>query len=383
MTFGSAIALATERIVEPIEGMHRAIARRWFAPFGSGAKPVRVVHDAISSVVYGSVRSGGTAVGIALDVGKPVDRATADSVQALVNGLWGDSLGRHEDRLRISMGIRDQQGSPVAIDPDLTVAFPGASGSLVVLVHGLCETEQCWQGTGAKRGLGSAIADHPALTPVSIRYNTGLRVSVNGSRLSSLLEEVHAAWPVPVQSVALVGSSMGGLVVRSALASGRAAGHSWIEDVVDVVTVGSPHRGTPLEKAVNVMAWGLGIAPETRPLADFLNTRSVGIKDLRFGAVADEDWKGIDPDALMTDTVGDHFLPRDVRHHFVAGAITADPRHPVGVVMGDLVVRAASGIGAPRLDPTSAVVIGDVSHFALLREPVVIDFVMGWLGRSI
>ena len=382
MSAGSIIALATERIVEPVEGMHRAITGRWFGVLGTGGDSVRPIHDAVSNVAYGSVRIGGSVAGMLLDHGSTFESSAVDSAQAIVNGLWGDALGRHEDRLGISMDIRDRDGSEVAAGSELSAAFPAATGRLVVLVHGLVKTEQCWHGTDTDPGLAQSIEGHPDLTVVSIRYNTGLRVSTNGSQLASLLEELNANWPVPVRSIALVGHSMGGLVIRSACAEARAAGHEWIDEVADIVTLGSPHRGAPLEKFVNVVAWGLGLAPETRPLADFLNARSVGIKDLRFGAIAEEDWRDTDPDALLRDTVGDHNLVPDVNHHFVAGVITSDPGHPVGVAMGDLMVRTASSTGEHRLEPTNVAVVGGVNHFDLLHDPRVVDSVMAWITPS-
>jgi pimeloyl-ACP methyl ester carboxylesterase len=244
------------------------------------------------------------------------------------------------------------------------------------------ETERCWLGADGEPGLKGALEISPEVTPLAIRYNTGRRVSDNGSQLASLLEEVHACWPVPVESVALVGHSMGGLVIRSACSAARAAGQRWIDDVSDVVTLGTPHRGAPLEKGTNVVAWGLGLAAETRPLADALNNRSAGIKDLRFGAIAEDDWGGVDPDALLRNSVEDHPLPPDIDHHFVAGVMTSDPNHPVGVVMGDLVVRAASGTGGPHLDPTNVVVLGGLRHFEVLGDPAVIDRVMGWIALA-
>lgn len=379
---GSALAFATERLVAPIEGMHRVIAGRWFGPLGAVGAPVRKVHDAISSAAYASVRLGGAGVGIGLDVGATFESDTTESVQAFVNGLWGDALGRRADRIGIPMSIRNRSGAPVTIGPELTAAFPAATGRLVVLVHGLVETERCWLGTETEPGLAEALEDHADLTPVPIRYNSGLRVSDNGSRLASLLEETRSEWPVPVQSIALVGHSLGGLVVRSALEAGRTAGHRWVDDVYDVVTVGAPHQGSPLEKLANVAAFGLAVVPETRPLADFVNGRSVGIKDLRFGAIVEDDWKGIDPDALLRDTVGDRRLPSGISHHFVAGVVTSNPAHPVGVAVGDLVVRAASGTGGRRLEPTNAAVVGGKNHFHLVRTPAVVERVMGWLSGS-
>jgi len=377
---GAALAFAAERVVLPIEAMHQVIARRWFGPLGALGSPVRRVHDAVATVAYNSVRLSADAVGSGMDGRISIESNTADSVHAFVNGLWGDDLGRRGDRLEITMAVRDRDGAPVPIGPDLVTAFPGATGCLVILVHGLVETERCWTATETQPGLAEELESHVGTTPVPIRYNSGLRVSENGTRLASLLEEVHSAWPVPVQSVALVGHSMGGLVVRSACEAARVAGHRWIDDVGDVVTVGAPHQGSPLEKLANVAASGLRVAPETRPLADFVDRRSVGIKDLRYGAIIEDDWNGIDPDALLDNTVGDHTLPPNIDHHFVAAVVTSDPAHPVGVAVGDLVVRAASGGGGRHLEPSNVVVVGGKNHFDLIHDPEVIDSVLSWIA---
>lgn len=372
MSLGSAVSLAAERIVKPVEGMHRAIAKPWFAAVGVLGKPVHVAHEAISRVVYGSIRVGAAAVGIGLDVRTSADPSAAGGVRAFVNGLWGDKLGRHEPRLGTPMSVCDQRGSPIPLGTELASAFPAATGHLVVLVHGLIKTERCWYGTDTRPGLIQPLEGHPALTPVAVRYNTGLAVATNGARLASLLEEVRNGWPQPVQSIALVGHSMGGLVIRSACAAALSAGHGWIEAVSDVVTIGSPHGGAPLEKFVNAATSGLRVVPQTRPLADFLDTRSRGIKDLRAGRI------GYAADVEPSEAT----RSSDVRHHFVAGVITSNPAHPIGAVVGDLMVRPASSTGAPTLEPTSVVVVGGVSHFGLLNEPAVIQHVMGWLEPS-
>ena len=380
MTLGSTLALVTDRIVAPVQGMHRAISRRWFNALGGVAKPVQQIHDSVSDLVYGSIRVAASTLGLGIDAGERDETPRDAALQAFANGFWGDDLGTYEDRLSIAMGIRDAQGASVPPDSGLADTFPAATGNLVVLVHGLIETERCWQGTDTSPGLADTISHHAELTPVAIRYNTGLRVSDNGHQLASLIESACRHWPVPVTSIALVGNSMGGLVVRSACASGREAGHGWIDLVRDVVTLGSPHHGTPLEKLANVASWGLNIARETRPLADFLNRRSAGIKDLRFGAIVDEDWNHLDPDALLRNGVGDHTLPAEIDHHFVGAVITSNPSHPVGFVMGDLLVRVPSSTAEPRLDPTSTVVVGGLRHTDLPSEPAVIEQIMRWLN---
>lgn len=372
MSVGGIFTLAAERIIKPVEGMHWAIAAPWFRALGSFGKPIRVAHDVVSRVVYGSIRIGAGVVGLGLDTRRAPDSSSVDPAQAFINGLWGDALGRHEPRLGTSMGIRDPLGASIQPGPELTEAFPTATDRLVVLVHGLTKTERCWNDTDARPGLIRSVEEHPALTPVAIRYNTGRAVAANGTQLASLLEEVHADWPQPVQSIALVGHSMGGLVIRGACAAALNAGHRWIGDVSDVITIGSPHGGAPLEKFVNAAAWGLNVAPQTRPLADFLNTRSQGIKDLRAGSFAHAS-----EEELMEADQPDH-----VRHHFIAGVITSNPTHPIGGMVGDLMVRPASSTRAPRLEPTTVVVLGGVSHFDLLHEPAVIDQVMEWLAPA-
>lgn len=376
LTLGSALSLLTERVVQPIEGMHRAISHRWFAQMGPIAKPVRGAHDATASVVYGSIRVVASAVGTVLDATLALEAHTNETIQAWTTGLWGDQLGRHQNRLGVTMGFRDRDGTPVASGTDVGAA----TGHLIVLVHGLMATERCWGGDDSNPGVLHALVDHDALTPLTIRYNTGLRISDNGSQMSMMLEGLVASWPVDVESIALVGHSMGGLVIRSACESAQASGHDWVGYVKNIVTLSSPHNGAPLEKIVNATSWALNLTSETRPLADLLNRRSDGIKDLRFGAIGAEGSEDLDSDALVQDMLGGHPLPPGISHHFVAGVLTANPRHPIGVLMGDLMVGVGSSTGKGRLDPTNVVVLGGLRHVDMLRQPAVVDQVMRWVG---
>ncbi|GAA1810448.1 hypothetical protein [Nostocoides veronense] len=40
------------------------------------------------------------------------------------------------------------------------------------------------------------------LTPVLVRYNSGLRISDNGAALGALLADLVAGWPVPLTRIA-------------------------------------------------------------------------------------------------------------------------------------------------------------------------------------
>jgi hypothetical protein len=156
--------------------------------------------------------------------------------------------------------------------------------------------------------------------------------------------------------------------------------------VKHVITVGSPHLGSPLEKVANLVSWGLRMAPESRPLSGFLNNRSVGIKDLRYGAIHPDDWSEKDLDALLSDTVDDTADLEGVQQHFIAGVITSEPSHPMGALLGDLVVRVNSGIGRGRrrrIEAENVRVISRRRHFDLVRDPEVLEQVRRWLGAPV
>lgn len=78
-----------------------------------------------------------------------------------------------------------------------------------------------------------------------------------------------------------------------------------------------------------------------------------------------------DPDALFSDGTAPG-LPEGVDHHFIAGSVTADPGHPVGRLLGDLIVRSTSANGR-NLNPTTDMTIGDLNHFDLVRDDRVIS----------
>ncbi len=390
-----AIGLLVERITEPVEGMHNAIAARWFGLAGPMAEPAGRAYSTITAGIYQSVRIAGYAVGSAVRLAA-VARAAGSQpghlwkspasakLQATANALWGDEFARRHSPMSIEMSLRDASGERIPIDErGLEQAFPQASPRIVVMIHGLAETERSWRRTADDDDAGFAgVLAEASYTPVLVRYNSGRRVSENGSGLAALLEEVVDVWPVPVEEIALVGNSMGGLVARSATHAGHDAGHRWTDAVRHVVAIASPHLGAPLEKGVNLVAKGLSRAPESRPLGTFLDRRSAGIKDLRFGAILETDWP---PEALAGSADDRGFevsAPAGVHQHFVAGVVTADPAHPIGVLVGDLMVRVGSstGRGARRtVEAANVHVLGNRRHFDLLHDADVHHQVVEWL----
>lgn len=195
-------------------------------------------------------------------------------------------------------------------------------------------------------------------------------------------------WPVPVEEILLVGHSLGGLVNRSACHYGMEQDHPWVQRVHNVVTLGAPHLGAPLEQAAARLGVALSWTPESRPLARALAQRSVGIKDLRYGALVDEDWQGQDPDARGPDRCADIPLLENAAHYVIGATVTRDSRHPLGRVIGDLMVlypssagRSASGRKmAFELDNTRH--LGGLNHFHLLNHPRVYEVMLEWLRTA-
>jgi pimeloyl-ACP methyl ester carboxylesterase len=380
--------------VQCVEDLHRAVADRSFGSPGGSAS--RRVHDAVAGGVYGAVRGAGRLAGSAASSAaarreggaKLLSRdARGALVQSALNGFLGDRLAEQDSALAVDMTVR-ARGEDVAPTAEaLAAAFPGATGRIVVFVHGLCETETAWRLRARERGgtYADALAREHGTTAVFVRFNTGLHISENGRLLADLLERLVAGWPAAVDRLDLVGHSMGGLVGRAACHVGSQRGDRWIDAIRVTVTLGTPHHGAPLEQAVNVAGWLLRRAPESAPLASVLELRSAGIKDLRFGAICDDDWADCDPDALLDDRRVDVPLRDGARHYAVAATLTRSDRHPLARVLGDALVLTPSAHGIGRGDRRTGFAdddvrhLGGADHLALLNHAEVEALLIDWL----
>lgn len=404
---GTALGVGTDRVAQ----LHGAIATRVFgnlqARLGEAAEPVRTVHDGISRAVYTGVsmllRTGARAAGMAAAQG--VDgRAglAAPAVQPLLaalNAAHGDRLTGDLGPLALPMTLR-HNGHDLPTDRDaLAAAHPDPSGRLVLFVHGLAETDRAWHYQAAKHhgdpdtGYGELLRRDLGYAPLWLRYNTGRRISDNGSDLAALLDRLVAAWPVGVRELVLIGHSMGGLVIRSALAqAGAGADRGWAGLVSETVTLGSPHLGADLERGANRLTHLLRRVGETRWLADQLAARSAGIKDLRFGNLIEADWQGHDPDSPV-DHRTDVPLPDGPRHFVVLATLGGRPDSPTGDLLGDLLgdlfVRPRSATGDTRdhrrlAYPDEHVLrLTGLHHFDLLNHPAVYAQLHDWLTAGV
>ncbi len=229
-------------------------------------------------------------------------------------------------------------------------------------------------------------------TPALVRYGTGRAIGANGAALADLLEELVDAWPTAVTELALIGHSMGGLVVRSAIGVGHDAERGWVSRVSHTVSLGTPHLGSWLERAANRGTRLLRHLPEGEVVADVIDTRARGIKDLRYGAlddaslgpgVFDADGRG-DLDGWLPAPLDDLPLLDGAVHHLVAGRLTTSPDHPVTRTIGDLLVTPPSALGDDgrrRLTGAQVEVLElPAGHFRLLRDPAVAEHLRVWLA---
>jgi pimeloyl-ACP methyl ester carboxylesterase len=374
-------------IIGTVRDMHNAIASRVFrATRVIGGRVPESLHDAAVTSVYGAisgvlrVSSGSVRALSARGVGRPVEStAGGRRIVAAVNGLIGDELRMLDDPQAIKMAVRKEGEDVVATPFPLKQAHPGATGHLVVFVHGLCENDEGW-GTAYTERV-SAETDG---TPVVIRYNTGLHISENGQHLDALIRQLVGAWPEDVTRVTLVGHSMGGLVVRAATNFATADRQVWPHLVKDIICLGTPHTGANLEKVAHLGSRLLRFWPVSTPLSAILESRSPGITDLRHGYISRDEWEGQD----LTSQWGlDRIAAAPLAHaeyHFVGSTLGATKYHPFSAVLGDLLVHFSSASGMGRTGPVVAGAsfeyVPSAHHFALLTHPTIADWLVEWLN---
>lgn len=276
----------------------------------------------------------------------------ADAAIGALNGVAGDYLHREGNGLDLGFSLRHGDDYITADAPE-PAAFQPETRRIAVFVHGLATTEWswCWDSAAyhgdAAASFGALLQRDLGVTPLFARYNTGRHVFENGRLLARCLEQLVAAGSESFDEIILVGHSMGGLVIRSACDHASKEGHGWPRRVSRVFCLGSPHQGAPLEKLGHILTTALGALdhPGTRIPAEILRRRSAGIRDLRHGTIIDDAQAGPDPDAARDPQVRGADLLDNVAYYFVSATVTRDPAHPLGRLIGDVMVRVPSASG--------------------------------------
>jgi len=386
--------LATQGVTNIVEGVHQSVWSTMGVP--GGAEPGRT--RGITGLVYGTVRGVTKLVGKGLDTAlsglqPAIDSAEADkpetpqreAVFAALNGVMGDHLAATGNPFAIPMSLR-LRGEK--LDLRAPLQMPGATGKILLLIHGLCMTDHQWHTRSDDRVIdhGEALASALGYTPIHLRYNSGLHVSTNGRELSALLEQLVADWPTAVDELTVVAHSMGGLLIRSAHHVARGDSLRWPDRLRNIVFLGTPHHGAPLERAGNWVDRVLAGTPYTAPFAKLGQVRSAGITDLRFGHVVDEDWQGRDRFSRMPDLRQVVPLPEDVACFTVAATTAADRNAVTDRLIGDGLVPINSALGRHD-DPRRCLVFPEASlrieykttHTGLLSSVEITRQLLQWL----
>jgi pimeloyl-ACP methyl ester carboxylesterase len=382
----SAIATdATVGLIDVVEAMHATIGRRP-SPLGSARERTT---RGLTGTVYRTLRGATRAVGNGAAVGLGAlgtllpDHEPGAGLEAFVgvlNGISGDYLAERANPLAVEMRLR-RAGRPVDA---AALARTDVTRKALVLVHGLCLTDRQWSRDGHDHG--ELLARQHGYTALYLHYNSGLHISANGRELAALLEEVVDRWPVPLDEVAVIGHSMGGLVARSACHYGRLAGHGWLRRLRSMVFLGTPHHGAPLERGGNRLDLLLDLSPYSAPLTRLGRARSAGITDLRYGCLCDEDWRGHDQSRPGTDRRRPVPLPNGVRCYAVAAVLGERRGSLRDRLVGDGLVPIDSALGRhARPELTLALpashqwVASGTGHLELLSSPAVYARMSAWL----
>src|SRR6056297_1023783 len=393
-------------VTDLVEDMHHAVLR---VPGIRAVAPDRRT-GGITGLVYRSINgvTGLVGGGLNLAFGQvvpllspPVSSPTREQFLAILNGVLGDHLAASDNPLAIQSTFR-RVGRPVSLDQaSLAEAWPEASTRLLVTAHGLCMHDGEWRsGNHGKNrdeldeefgGLAESLAASYGYSTVDFHYNTGRHISDNGRDFAVMLERLVANWPVQVEQLVILSHSMGGLVARSAAHYGLEAAHAWPTRLNKIVFLGTPHHGSPVERAGHGIDRALGISRYSAPFSRLGKIRSAGITDLRHGNVIESDWydrrREHNRFANAHDTRTPARMPAHVECFAVAATLDGAPDSIRSRHFGDGLVPVPSALGRHR-NPALALpieidnrhVATETGHLGLLRCPDVARIVHAWVA---
>lgn len=383
---GEGFTQATRRVEE----MHQAISGQTYEilnqiPIVSGPSGlIGALQANITGSVYATVRTTGEALFQLAQVVEPLlplgenNLPPADlelNFRSIINGVIGDYLAATNNPLAIPMALIKEGQVVPAIRENLSQTFPNPRRNLAVFLHGLCFDERCWLAepekvaNGQQTSIPALIEDLLRSDVLFVRYNTGLTTEENGEKLNALLSELVDQWPVALDNLYLIGHSMGGLLIRWAEEKGHKTHSNWAKIHHHTICLGSPHLGAPLERVGQVVTLGLQFFDQTAALGKIAEVRSAGIKDLRYGPLA--------------QTNGQSFalpLQSSVQYYFCAANMADDPDQWLGHLIGDGLVTLNSAEFERKFPNVKSQRVGAMGHMHLLTHSDVAEQIKTWLG---
>jgi len=376
-----------------VEAMHARIARLpWSDDAARDVERTRGVTGLVYETVRGVTRLvGGSAEALlgwlapALSSADPRQppHPEREAVVSALNGILGDHLAATDNPLAIAMAFR-KGGVPLSLERmALRSRLQQQTPKLLVLLHGLCMNDLQWQ--RGEHDYAEALARELGYTPIHLHYNSGLSISTNGRILAPLMEKLYDAWPMPIERLVMLGHSMGGLVARSAIHHGQLVQRGrlrWPTRVDDLVCLGTPHLGAPLERAGHSIDLLLGGAPYAAPLARLGKIRSAGINDLRLGNVVSG--PASDDGSYRCAQVS---LPEATRCFAIAASLGPRGESLKSRLLGDGLVPVSSALGhhdepgrGLAFEPERQAIVHETNHLDLLSSGEVYTLLRQWLA---
>ncbi len=301
--------------------------------------------------------------------------------RAILNGVMGDYLHEQSNPLAIGMGF---QAAGQRVEPGRNWGHPESqlTSRLVILLHGLTNLETVWDfpyTDSAGDNYGLRLQREHSFTPFYLRYNSGLPVIKNGEAFARQLTDLVEHYPVEIDEIVLVGFSMGGLLMRSAQSYAEAEGHRWLEHLTDCFYLGTPHEGSPVERAGHYASWILRRTPleYISHWADWADFRSRGIQDLRHGLAQHKF----------------DFYP-GCRHSFISGSIKSDSAlesasgsgrvlsRLLNRMLGDSMVQTSSAYPQSAPPESRFAHLDGVRHVPLANSNRVYQQLESWIGED-
>jgi pimeloyl-ACP methyl ester carboxylesterase len=309
-----------------------------------------------------------------------------ENTLAVLNGVLGDYLARTDNGLATEIEVFGSTSGhrPLPLERGTWQSAVGATpAKVLVLAHGLMCTESVWRMPDGS-DYGTRLAADFGYLPLYVRYNTGLPIAESGEHLDRVLGRLVASYPRPIEEIAFIGHSMGGLIMRSAChaaclgddpsgSAGPVPTSAWLPKVHRAIYIGTPHLGSPLERVGRVVTKILRAVPDpyTRLVAEIADLRSRGIKDLGDG---------------LHDTHHPIPLLPEIEHYLVAASLSDDPW--LASLFGDSLVPVASATNGAHhpmgaaLPPDHVKVMPGASHMAIAHDPAVYEHIKTWCGGT-
>ena len=280
-----------------------------------------------------------------------------------INGLLGDKFGAGSLVPEIPMTFRE--GGVNLTLPEIEEKIKRHKGCVLIFVHGLMCDDEIWVGESGQHKVYGSSLEAENVACLYLRYNTGHEIAGNGKRLNHIIQELHACMKNELKEISIIGHSMGGLVVQSALYHAHLNKNDYTEKISNVFLMGVPAGGAWLERSVAAttdILTTLSLGLLARIAREIIDLRSQGIKDLR------------EKQEPMLMNLHEH-----ITYHIIAATLTKDEKSFIAKHFGDGMVGHDSISTLARENPIGNKMVfktfTGVGHLEMLSRPEIISYI--------